>query len=186
MIRQLQNAGPTVKIILGALLVLICASMAITLIPGGIGSSFGIGAPPAGVLATIGDQQVTVAEVLDSQSTVTDTEFAGGVASPCSSVARPKVMEPAIIGNGSSKAATKVSIRIFIEPPFGVVIWLTAQPGEASATARSCEVLTPSKAISAPKQKRPKTQHSTSFVPTESSDACNILQPSVENCSLRQ
>jgi peptidyl-prolyl cis-trans isomerase D len=63
MIRQLQNAGPTVKIILGALLVLICASMAITLIPGGIGSSFGIGAPPAGVLASIGDQQVTVAEV---------------------------------------------------------------------------------------------------------------------------
>ena len=63
MIRQLQNAGPTLKVILGALLVIICASMAITLIPGGIGSSFGIGAPPAGVLATIGDQQVTVPEV---------------------------------------------------------------------------------------------------------------------------
>ncbi len=63
MIRQLQNAGPTLKIILGALLVLICASMAITLIPGGIGSSFGMGKPPAGVLATIGDQQVTVLDV---------------------------------------------------------------------------------------------------------------------------
>jgi peptidyl-prolyl cis-trans isomerase D len=37
--------------------------MAITLIPGGIGSSFGIGKPPAGVLATIGDQTVTVIEV---------------------------------------------------------------------------------------------------------------------------
>jgi peptidyl-prolyl cis-trans isomerase D len=63
MIRQLQNAGPTLKIILGAMLVIICASMAITLIPGGIGSSLGIGAPPAGVLATIGDQTVTVPEV---------------------------------------------------------------------------------------------------------------------------
>jgi peptidyl-prolyl cis-trans isomerase D len=63
MIRQLQNAGPTVKIVLGALLVLICASMAITLIPGGVGSSLGIGAPPAGVLATVGDQTVTVPEV---------------------------------------------------------------------------------------------------------------------------
>src|SRR6266849_5979615 len=63
MIRTLQNAGPTLKIILGAMLVFICASMAITLIPGGIGSSLGIGAPPAGVLATIGDQQVTVPEV---------------------------------------------------------------------------------------------------------------------------
>ncbi len=63
MIRQLQNAGPLVKIILGALLVLICASMAITLIPGGIGASLGMGAPPAGALATIGDQTVTVLEV---------------------------------------------------------------------------------------------------------------------------
>lgn len=63
MIRTLQNAGPTLKIVLGALLVIICASMAITLIPGGIGSSLGIGAPPAGVLATIGDQTVTVPEV---------------------------------------------------------------------------------------------------------------------------
>jgi peptidyl-prolyl cis-trans isomerase D len=63
MIRTLQNAGPTLKIILGAMLVIICASMAITLIPGGIGSSLGIGAPPAGVLATIGDQTVTVPEV---------------------------------------------------------------------------------------------------------------------------
>ncbi len=63
MIRQLQNAGPTVKIVLGALLVLICASMAITLIPGGIGSSLGIGAPPAGVVATVGDQTVTVPDV---------------------------------------------------------------------------------------------------------------------------
>ncbi len=63
MIRTLQNAGPTLKIVLGALLVIICASMAITLIPGGIGSSLGIGAPPAGVLATVGDQTVTVSEV---------------------------------------------------------------------------------------------------------------------------
>ena len=62
MIRQLQNAGPTVKIVLGALLVLICASMAITLIPG-FGSNLGIGSTPAGVLATIGDQTVTVPEV---------------------------------------------------------------------------------------------------------------------------
>ena len=62
MIRQLQNAGPTVKIVLGALLVLICASMAITLIPG-FGSNLGMGSTPPGALATIGDQTVTVAEV---------------------------------------------------------------------------------------------------------------------------
>jgi peptidyl-prolyl cis-trans isomerase D len=78
MIRQLQNAGPTVKIILGALLVLICASMAITLIPGGIGSSFGIGSPPAGVLATIGDQQVTVPEVQRAARAMIRQQFPRG------------------------------------------------------------------------------------------------------------
>ncbi len=62
MIRQLQNAGSTVKIILGALLLLICASMAITLIPG-FGSNAGVGSTQAGVLATVGDQTVTVLEV---------------------------------------------------------------------------------------------------------------------------
>jgi len=78
MIRQLQNAGPTLKIILGALLVIICASMAITLIPGGIGSSFGIGAPPAGVLATIGDQQVTVLEVQREAKAMLRQQFPRG------------------------------------------------------------------------------------------------------------
>ncbi len=78
MIRQLQNAGPTLKIILGALLVIICASMAITLIPGGIGSSLGIGAPPAGVLATIGDQQVTVPEVQHEARAMIRQQFPRG------------------------------------------------------------------------------------------------------------
>lgn len=78
MIRQLQNAGPTVKIVLGALLVLICASMAITLIPGGVGSSLGIGAPPAGVLATIGDQTVTVPEVQREAKAMIRQQFPRG------------------------------------------------------------------------------------------------------------
>ena len=63
MIRTLQSAGPTLKIILGGMLLIICAGMIITLIPGGLGSSFGIGAPPRGVIARIGDQEVTVPEV---------------------------------------------------------------------------------------------------------------------------
>jgi peptidyl-prolyl cis-trans isomerase D len=62
MIRTLQNAGPTLKIILGALLVIICASMAITLIPG-FGSNLGLSGAVPGVLATVGDERVTVAEV---------------------------------------------------------------------------------------------------------------------------
>jgi len=78
MIRTLQNAGPTLKIILGALLVIICASMAITLIPGGIGSSLGIGAPPAGVLATVGDEKVTVLEVQREARQMIQRQFPRG------------------------------------------------------------------------------------------------------------
>jgi len=63
MIRQLQNAGPTVKIILSGLLLIICGGMVITLIPGGFGSSMGLGGPPAGVLATVGEEKITVLEV---------------------------------------------------------------------------------------------------------------------------
>ncbi len=63
MIRTLQSAGPTLKIILGGMLLIICAGMIITLIPGGLSSSFGIGAPPRGVIARIDDQEVTVPEV---------------------------------------------------------------------------------------------------------------------------
>ncbi len=66
------------KIVLGALLVLICASMAITLIPGGLGSSLGIGAPPAGVLATIGDQTVTVPEVQREARAMVRQQFPRG------------------------------------------------------------------------------------------------------------
>lgn len=60
------------------MLVFICASMAITLIPGGIGSSLGIGAPPAGVLASIGDQTVTVPEVQREAKAMIRQQFPKG------------------------------------------------------------------------------------------------------------
>src|SRR6476660_8684681 len=46
MIRFLQTPGPIKKIVLGGLLTVICAAMAITLIPGGLGSDvIGTGTP---------------------------------------------------------------------------------------------------------------------------------------------
>ena len=60
------------------MLVFICASMAITLIPGGIGSSLGLGAPPAGVLASIGDQTVTVPEVQREAKAMIRQQFPKG------------------------------------------------------------------------------------------------------------
>lgn len=64
MIRTLQSAGPALKIILAAMLVLICLSMVAYLVPtGSTGTFFGGGTPPSGIIATIGDEQVTVPEV---------------------------------------------------------------------------------------------------------------------------
>jgi peptidyl-prolyl cis-trans isomerase D len=77
MIRQLQNAGPTLKIILYGLLLIICGGMVITLIPG-FGSSLGIGAPPAGVIASIGDQTVTVPEVQREARAMIQQQFPRG------------------------------------------------------------------------------------------------------------
>jgi hypothetical protein len=77
MIRILQSAGPTLKIILGALLVIICASMVITLIPGS-GSNLGIGTPARGVLARIGDQDVTVSEVQREAKAMIRQQFPRG------------------------------------------------------------------------------------------------------------
>ena len=63
MIRFLQTPGPVKKIVLGGLLTLICAAMAITLIPGGLGSDIGLGGPGQGVLASVGGEPVTTLEV---------------------------------------------------------------------------------------------------------------------------
>jgi len=63
MIRFLQTPGPLKKIILSGLLLLICAAMVITFIPGGLASSFGIGGLAQGVLAQVGGEEVTTDEV---------------------------------------------------------------------------------------------------------------------------
>jgi len=63
MIRFLQKSGQTTKYILGALLLLICASMVITLIPGGVGSDmFGSGTGK-GVIAKVDGHEISTDEV---------------------------------------------------------------------------------------------------------------------------
>jgi peptidyl-prolyl cis-trans isomerase D len=78
MIRILQSAGPTLKIILGSLLVIICASMVITLVPGGVSGSLGIGGPGRGMIATVGDQQVTVQDVQRQARAMVRQQFPRG------------------------------------------------------------------------------------------------------------
>jgi peptidyl-prolyl cis-trans isomerase D len=63
MIRFLQTPGPTKKIILGGMLLVICAAMVITLVPGGIGESIGLGGPGQGVVAKVAGEPVTALDV---------------------------------------------------------------------------------------------------------------------------
>lgn len=82
MIRFLQAPGKTKKIVLGGLLVIICGAMVITLVPGGIlGDAFGFGAPQGDVLARVGDEQVTVAEVQTQARNMGRQQFPRGLPS---------------------------------------------------------------------------------------------------------
>jgi peptidyl-prolyl cis-trans isomerase D len=63
MIRFLQKSGQTTKYVLGGLLLIICASMVITLIPGGLGGEVFGGAPGKGIIAKVGGEDITTDEV---------------------------------------------------------------------------------------------------------------------------
>src|SRR5260370_39183685 len=62
MIRFLQTPGPTKKIILGVMLLVICAAMVITLIPGGLGADL-MGQPGKGVIAKVDGGDITADQV---------------------------------------------------------------------------------------------------------------------------
>src|ERR1700746_426029 len=62
MIRFLQKSGQMTKYVLGGLLLIICASMVITLIPGGLGGEV-FGGTTKGVVAKVDGQEITVDEV---------------------------------------------------------------------------------------------------------------------------
>src|SRR5882672_8485063 len=64
MIRFLQTPGPIKKVVLGGMLTVICVAMAITLIPGGLGSDvIGLGTPGQGVVANVAGEPVTALDV---------------------------------------------------------------------------------------------------------------------------
>jgi peptidyl-prolyl cis-trans isomerase D len=65
MIRFLQTEGPFKKIVLSGLLLLICAAMAITLIPGGLGSEL-TGTPGKGIVAKVSGEDITAEQVREA------------------------------------------------------------------------------------------------------------------------
>ena len=78
MIRFLQSSGKTTKTILGAMLLLICGAMVITLVPGGIlGDAFGFGGVQQGVVAKVGGQEVSLRDVDMAARRVAQQQFGG-------------------------------------------------------------------------------------------------------------
>jgi peptidyl-prolyl cis-trans isomerase D len=75
MIRFLQTPGPLKKIILSALLLIICGGMVITLIPGGVGSDL-LGQPSQGVVAKVAGQDITTQEVRDRARALAEQQVA--------------------------------------------------------------------------------------------------------------
>src|ERR1700687_4637688 len=78
MIRFLQTPGPTKKIILGGMLLVICAAMVITLVPGGISDSIGLGGPGQGVVAKVAGEAVTTLEVQREARQMLRQQFSRG------------------------------------------------------------------------------------------------------------
>ncbi len=64
MIRFLQTQGKAKKIVLGVLLLIICGSMVVAMVPGGIlGDALGYGGGSANAVATVGGQEILLTDV---------------------------------------------------------------------------------------------------------------------------
>ncbi len=79
MIRFLQTPGPIKKIVLGGILLVICVMMVITLIPGGgfLNEMFGGSVTQSGVLAKVGNQEVSLQEVSQQARLIGRQQFKG-------------------------------------------------------------------------------------------------------------
>ncbi|MGA3318963.1 MAG: peptidyl-prolyl cis-trans isomerase [Candidatus Korobacteraceae bacterium] len=81
MIRFLQTPGPIKKIVLGGILLVICVMMVITLIPGGgfLNDLFGGGVTQSGILAKVGNQEVSLREVSEQARLIGRQQFKGNI-----------------------------------------------------------------------------------------------------------
>jgi len=102
MIRFLQTPGPIKKIVLGGILLVICVMMVITLIPGGgfLNDLFGGGVTQSGILAKVGNQEVSLREVSEQARLIGRQQFKGNIPSAI----MPYLMQRAAQGMITQKA----------------------------------------------------------------------------------
>ncbi len=113
MIRFLQTPGPTKKIILGGLLLIICLAMVITLVPGGfLGDSLGIGGPSGNTLAKVGNQEITVQEVDQTAQRIARQQFQKGVPSALMPFFRQRAAEELIVRGALLSEADRMGFKV--------------------------------------------------------------------------
>src|SRR5437773_10418167 len=100
MIRFLQTPGRTKKIVLGGLLVVICAAMVITLVPGGmLGDAFGFRTSlGSNVVAKVGEQDISVQEVQQQARNMGRQQFPRGL---------PQALMPFLIQRAAENLITE-------------------------------------------------------------------------------
>ena len=103
MIRFLQQPGPIKKIVLGGLLVVVCVMMVITLVPGGLlGDYVGRGSlTTRGVLAKVGDEEITEQLVRQQANLIGQQQFKGNV---------PEAIMPFLMQRAAQNVITEKAI----------------------------------------------------------------------------
>ena len=87
--------------------------MVITLVPGGIlGDAFGFGAPQGDVLARVGDEQVTVAEVTQTANNMGRQQFPRGFPSQFRPFLMQRAADQLILQKAMISEAHRMSIAI--------------------------------------------------------------------------
>jgi peptidyl-prolyl cis-trans isomerase D len=112
MIRFLQTPTKAKKIVLGALLLLICGAMVITLVPGGIlGDAFGTGGSSSAV-ARVGNQDITVPEVETLARQMARQQFPKGMPSQLLPFMRQRAVESLIMQRALLEEARRMGLSV--------------------------------------------------------------------------
>ncbi len=113
MIKFLQTPGKTKKIVLGGLLLIICAAMVVTLVPGGmLGEAFGFGVNTAGVVAKVGPETVTLTEVQQLADRIGRQQFPGNLPPAYRSYLRLNAAQQLITEKALLAEANRLGLRV--------------------------------------------------------------------------
>lgn len=113
MIRFLQTPGPTKKILLGGLLLIICVTMVYSLIPGGsLGSSFD---QDPQMLARVGSEQISLQEVDKMATQMGRQQFPRGFPPQLLPLMRKNAMDTLVMQKAAVAEADRMGLKVSTE-----------------------------------------------------------------------